>query len=588
MVSRPRRLRRRRSAGTAPVSETACAPPPTTLRDSERRGSAVGRRRLDPCLIGILLLSVGLNAWQLTWGLPNGNLSWAADGIGPVTALGVLRRTFAGFNSGWFYFKYPPGWPFLMVAAFAPYLAGLYLTGGWRHPSSQYPYGFSDPEHTLFVLAMIGRLLALAFGVGLTALAYGIGNRLYDRATARWAAFFTATAYPLVYYAHTTNLDISYCFWLVLALYAAIVARSTTRAWPWATLGVAAAMALATKEQGFAWLLPLPLMVWAARVRLDGWRALWARPTWVMVGAGLLTLLLANNGLINPLGFAGRIAYLLGRPLSHVEARLAPVEFALWKGAKEWVYVEQLWNGLSSSLGLPLLALAALGLLLSWRRPVSAWWLLTPSLALYYLSLRGLELIALRYLLPVTVVACVWIAVAVAQLMESARHGLPRAAALALVGAVAALALGRAIEIDWLLATDARYQAETWMAAHLPPGARAEVYQKPAFLPRFRAAVTATYIPIEQRTLGGLAERQPQAIVTSSASYKSIDQVWAPDWRETRTLLKPDAAAGEFLAALEAGRLPYRVAAVFRQQPRLLTNRITSVAPEIRIYVRNP
>jgi hypothetical protein len=299
-------------------------------------------------------------------------------------------------------------------------------------------------------------------------------------------------------------------------------------------------------------------------------------------------LLLANNALVNPLGFAGRIAYLLGRPLAHIDVRLAPVEFALWKGAKEWVYVEHLWNGLSSSLGLPLLGLAAIGLVLSWRRPASALWLLMPSVALYYLSLRGLELIALRYLLPMTVVACVWIAIALARATAVARQGLPRLAAQALVGGLAALALGRAIEIDWLLATDARYQAEAWMAANLPPGARAEVYQKLSFLPRFRAPVTAAYVPIEHRTLAGLAARQPDAIVTSSASYQSINQVWAPDWRETRTLLKPDPAAGEFLAALEAGQLPYRVAAVFHQQPRLLTNRITSVAPEIRIYVRNP
>jgi cysteinyl-tRNA synthetase len=32
-----------------------------------------------------------------------------------------------------------------------------------------------------------------------------------------------------------------------------------------------------------------------------------------------------------------------------------PGDFALWKGAKEWVYVEHLRNGLDGSLGLPLL-----------------------------------------------------------------------------------------------------------------------------------------------------------------------------------------------------------------------------------------
>jgi hypothetical protein len=551
-----------------------------------RRGLAQRLAHVDRWLLAILVLAVGLDAWHLNWGLPNGNQSWAADAIGPVTALGVARRTFAGFNSGWFYFKYPPAWPFLMVGAFTPYLASLYVLGGWSHPAAQYPYGFSDPQQTLFVLFMIARVVALCFGVGLVILAYAIGNRLYDRSTARWAAFLTATAYPIVYYAHTTNLDISYCFWLVLALYAAIVAAETTHWLPWATLGAAAALALATKEQGFAWLAPLPPLVLIARVRADGWRALWAPPTWVMAGAGLLTLLLANNALINPLGFIGRVAYLLGKPLEDTGARLAPVEFALWKGAKEWRYGSQLWDGLSSSLGLPLLALAAVGAIVSWRRPRAAVWLLVPTLALYYLSLRGLELITLRYLLPVTVIALLWVALALVAAQRLAPTGMARLAVRGVLAAIAVLSLARAVELNWLLVTDARYQAEAWMAANLPAAARAEVYQKAAFLPRFPAPLQAQLVPIGERTAAGLAARQPDAIVTSSASRKSITHIWTPDWRTTGTMLTPNPSAVEFLAALESGALPYRLAAVFRQEPRLLTNRITSVAPEIRIYVR--
>jgi 4-amino-4-deoxy-L-arabinose transferase-like glycosyltransferase len=543
-------------------------------------------QRLDPVLLGILGLSAALNAWHLTWGLPNGNHSWAADAIGPVTAIGVARRTFASCNSGWFYFKYPPAWPFIMVVASLPYLALLYLTGEWRQPTARYPYGFADPDRALFVLAMIGRVVNVAFGVGLTALAYGLGRRLFDRPTARWSAFLTATAYPLVYYAHTTNLDISYTFWLILALYAAVCAAETPR-WPAAAwLGIAAAMALSTKEQGFAWLLPLPFLVWTARVRADGWRTLWAAPTWVMLGGGLLTLLLANNALFNPMGFVGRIAYLLGRPIGDVQVRLAPVEFALWKGAKEWVYVEHAWHGLDTSLGVPLLLLAAGGALLVWRWPRAACWLLLPVLAQYYLSLRGLELITVRYLLPVTVVACILVALTLARVQQAARGSLARAAATVVVAGVALLSLARAVELNALLVGDARYRAEAWMASHLPAGATAEVYQKPAFVPRFAAPLVGRFVPIAERSVAGVNARQPTAIVTSSASHKSITHTWAADWRETRNMLSPTPEAVEFLDALEDGRLPYRLAAVFRQDPRLVHNRITSVAPEIRVYVR--
>jgi len=537
--------------------------------------------------LAILGLSLLLNSWHLTWGLPNGNQSWAADAIGPVTALGVARRTFGGWNSGWFYFKYPPAWPLIMVLSFLPYLGLLYLTGSWTRPSSQYPYGFADPERTLFVMAMTGRVVAVCFGVALVALAYGIALRLFDRVTARWSAFLTATSYPVVYYAHTTNLDISYCAWLILALYAAIVASRSTRPLPWAALGAAAALALATKEQGFAFLLPLPFLAWAARARVAGWASVLGRPTWVMFAAGLAMLLLANNAVLNPMGFVGRMAYLVGHPLAGVSARLAPVEFAVWKGGKEWVYLAQLWDGLESSFGVVLLALVGFGAVAIWRRPGAAAWLLLPVAAQYYLSLRGLELIALRYLLPVVVIGCILAAVPLAALWHAARAPLARFAGASFLLAVSGLSLARAVELDWLLQSDSRYRAEAWMADNLPPGAHVEVYQKSAFVPRLRDRVMGKYVPLAERTVVGLATRRPHALVTSSASHKSITHRWAADWRQTRDMLEAEPAAEEFLAALQNGSLPYRVAATFQQTPRILRNRITSLAPEIRIYVRN-
>jgi hypothetical protein len=351
---------------------------------------------------------------------------------------------------------------------------------------------------------------------------------------------------------------------------------------------VAAGMALATKEQGFAFLLPLPVMALAARGRrADGLRVIWRAPTMWMIGAGALTLLLANNALLNPLGFIGRIAYLLGHPLGHVDARLAPVEFALWKGPKEWVYVRQLWDGFESSLGLPLLAVAGIGALTIWRRRRAALWLFVPTLAMYYLSLRGLDLITLRYLLPVSVVALILAGAVLAELWARAARTPARWMAGAALAGLAALSLARAVELNWLLATDARYQAEAWMAAHLPGGARAEVYQKPAFIPRFRGGIEGHFVPFDQRSRAALLERAPDAIVTSTASRKSITHSWTADWRETHSLLTAQPAAVDLLAGLEAGELPYHVGAVFRQEPVLLRNRITSVAPEITIYVRN-
>ena len=200
----------------------------------------------------------------------------------------------------------------------------------------------------------------VGFGVGTVALAYGIANRLFGRGAARWSAFLVATAYPIVYYAHTTNLDIGYCFWLILALYCAIVASATDR--PLAVDRARAplpAMALATKEQGFAFLLPLPIMALGARVRrTGGLRAVWRAPTLWMVGSGAFTLLLANNALLNPLGFIGRIAYLLGHPLgTRRRASGAGRVRRCGRAPRSGSTSSSCGTAWTSSLGVPLLAL---------------------------------------------------------------------------------------------------------------------------------------------------------------------------------------------------------------------------------------
>jgi Dolichyl-phosphate-mannose-protein mannosyltransferase len=555
---------------------------------SRRRLGSVGRVLFasDPWLAAILALSLVLNAFHLGWGLPNGNASWAADSYGPITVLGLVLRSFHRWNSGFFYFKYPLGYPFLLAATFAPYLAFAYLTGTWKHPATTYPYGFADPERSLYVLMLCGRLLSVAFGVGVARVAYAIGDRLFDRSAARWSALLTATAYPIVYYSHTTNLDIGYAFWLLLALACAVFASADDRPLPWAWLGIAAAMALSTKEQGFAFLLPLPFLCLGARIRRHGVvGGVFSRPVAVMVLATLVSLVLANNILFNPLGFVARIAYLLGHPLRPVTARLAPVEFALWKGAKEWTYVRQLWDAIDSALGTALACVSAAAVAAMLLRPRAALWLLLPAVSYYYLSLRAMELITLRYTLPLIVCAAI-AAGGLISLLRNARLPALQIGATVLGVLLGILAVGRAAELDWLLWTDSRYQAEAWMQFHLPSGARGEVYQKSVYVPRFHDDFAVEEISIQDRSIEALRRRAPQFIVISSASHKSISHIWNPDWRTTRQLLTPVPQAVQMVHALESGSLGYSVAARFRQTPRLLRLRITSIAPEITIYER--
>lgn len=542
----------------------------------------------DPWLIVALVVSAALGAYHLSWGLPQGNRSWAADALGPITVLGVIRHSFSEWNSGWYYFKYALGYPLLLAAVYAPYLGYLFLTGGWKRPTSTYPYGFADPDHTLYLLTLMGRSLNVAMTVGIVALVYAIARQLAGRAVARLGAWLIATSYPFVYYAHTTNVDTAYVFWLLVALYAAVCASRSTRTWPWLLLGLGAGMTLATKEQGFAFLLPLPSLVIGAHIRQQGTvSVLWSRPVMLMAATGLGSWLLASNALFNPLGFVSRIAFILGRPLQPTSIRLLSVEFSLFKGVRELSYVHELWDGLDSAFGTACAWLLVAATAAALRRPRAATWLLIPAMSYYYLALRGMGLITLRYVLPLIAVGTILIALLLIDLLRSARTQSARGAVTAVIALVALFGFARAVELNVLLRTDARYQAEEWIQSHVPASASGEYYQKPVYMPRFGEQPATRQVPMPERTIAGLQQRQPDFVVLSSMSRKSITHIWNPDWKSTGTLLLPVPEAERFVSELKAGRLGYRVAAVFDQDPRLFRSRITSICPTITIYARD-
>jgi 4-amino-4-deoxy-L-arabinose transferase-like glycosyltransferase len=549
------------------------------------------QRHLDPWLLGILALTAILGVYQLDWGLPNHNTSWAADALGPLTVLSIARRSFTSWNTGWFYFKYPLGYPFLLLAVNAPYLGWLLISGDWRNPSSLYPYGFADPERALYIMTLIGRASSVVLVMATVALTYGIGRRLLGRLAGRLAAWFVATAYPIVYYAHTTNLDAAYLFWLTLALWATVVATETPVRWAYVTLGVAAAMAMSTKEQGYAFLLSLPviLVLYGERAQprtqsvvQRGWKAVWNPGTRAGLIAAVLTMLLAGNAFMNPSGMVNRFLNLSGRHVEGVAARLTPVSFALFKGAaKEQQYLHQLVDAMESSLGLPLLLVAALGVVhLSWQRSRATLCLLLPVAAYYFVSLRTHDLIQLRYTLPMIVLG----ALAAAAVLAASAARWPGPAAV-VISVLAAFGLVRAVELDLLLRNDSRYAAEAWMRTHLAPGTTVESYQKPVYLPRFDG-MAARFVPLSERSIAAIEARRPDVVVTSSAAKKGITHRWNPDWRRGNTLLVEAPPATALLQALERGDLPYRQVASFTQQPTTLRVRITSLCPTITVYQR--
>src|SRR4030095_15677201 len=143
----------------------------------------------------LLLVSLGLNAWMVTWGLPS-TAGWAPDEILPSAVLDARAR---GFSGGWFD-KYPPlhfrVWSVVSAPLSDPVRAGAPV-----------------PRDVYDRLFLTGRWVSVVMGVGLVLLVYLCGRRLLDEAGALLAAAIVAVMAPLVFYAKLANVDVPYLFW---------------------------------------------------------------------------------------------------------------------------------------------------------------------------------------------------------------------------------------------------------------------------------------------------------------------------------------------------------------------------------------
>src|SRR5262249_54959933 len=144
----------------------------------------------------------------------------------------------------------------------------------FRKPSGTYPFGFRHPERSLTMLDVIARLVSVLMGTGLVALAYGIGSILFGTAAGLGAAVLVTGCYPIVFYAHTTNVDVPALFWAALAAWGALVAAERDSVAAAAVTGASVGMALCTKEQSIGIVAMVPLLWVIQRVSRSGarWR----------------------------------------------------------------------------------------------------------------------------------------------------------------------------------------------------------------------------------------------------------------------------------------------------------------------------
>ena len=498
----------------------------------------------------VLAMALVLGAWGLRWGLP-GEFGWAPDEVLPADVDSAVAQRFA---HGW-HTKYPPLHFALLAGASAPVrLAGH--VAGW------------DEARVHDARMTAGRVLSLALSLGLLVLVYRCGREMGDAWAGVLAAALLALSVPFAYYAKIANLDVPYLFWFALSLLFFLRARRRAQPRDFALFALAAATAVATKDQAFAlYVLTVPFLWWET-VRRGGSGRLAA----TMCGTGAFAYAVLSGALFNPAGWLAHLRLIAG------PARTSFRMFDQGLGG-HLELLGQTARHLLFVMGGPSLLAALAGLVLAGRERAShRAWLAALVPAVSYVLFFPLVVLYIydRFLLPVALVLSLLGGLALSRALRT-RPGAGRAA----TAAVLAFAALRAASVDVLLARDSRYTVEDWLRREVGPAPLVAAVGPLEYLPRFDG--------LHWRRLGPAASRLAQVnpeVVVVNADYAR----------------RADEGTGEraFYAALDDGSLGYRVALRHRTSPRVLLDtdalrrdghghiwsNLDKVDPEIVVYRR--
>jgi hypothetical protein len=495
--------------------------------------------------LALFTLTVVLNAVGITWGIKGDGETWAADELVPSTVIYYLRnpsdwslrigRFTPDGNTG-LYYSYPVGHHKVLALASAPYL--FVIRGS---------HGLTPADQVN--LQRIFRWTSVILSALTVVLTAEIAACLFGSAAGLFAGLLLSLSFPFVYYGHTANVDMPSLFWFTLALW--LLVRGTARGTP-ALLILGACLggvAAGTKDQALVF-CGLPTLL-AAITFLSGPPAGNRRSRWkvgfsIAVGAAAGYLFM-TDGWFNP---GGLLRHLQTAREGSITADFVQEQFGRIGYAGLFGQIAgHLVRGLTW-LGLPWLA-AGLARIRRERIGVHLV-LLSPVVALVVFALVTHRAAGIRYVLPALVCLSVYAGAAMGQAWSSKGTFAQVARVLSLV-TLGFIALG-AYGMDRVMIKDSRYDAERWLAAHVPAPARVGSINITKHLPRMPAGVEVVRID------AGMIEMPDYVILTSEDR----------DWKEyTERLART-----------------YVVRAHFKTAERHELGAIFSVNPDVWIYTR--
>ncbi len=542
------------------------------------------RMQWKPSHLLTVVLLVGLLNYSgsIGWGLPQATSPetvspWPVDVIAPVAPLNEAYHRFSRGDQEWV--VYPLFHYMVLDIAYAPYVLTQLVTGGLKNPSPEFPYGVQSPASFFTALTVIARCVSLGMAILTILLVFLIGRSLFSEAAGLWAAALTALIGPVAYYASTSNLDVPYLFWTLVAAYffARLLKHNHLRSY--ALFAVSAALAVATKDQAYAFFL-VPALVAVVHQRfhplLSGTNSaaipahsMWQRVTYLVL-PGAIVYAFANNLFLG--GWDGFLRH-LEFEFAFVSANLT--DTALPETSESVSASVLLIPVLTQALGPATLILGIAGIARTVRRRHrEAILFLSLPLSYYLFFLETVDLPYVRHYIGIMIFVAIYAGDLVASWIG--KSGWQRTTALGM----AVLALGTqlllSINVTYTLLQDSRYALQAWVNEHVPAGSIIESQVQVRYLPRLSEyhsyvisgnAYDAIDYSLEASDLTGdaLSVRDPGYILVLT----NIGLTGDPDTDDRLSVRR-------YYSDLLAGKLGYTVVAEFETPSLLWYRQITA------------
>ena len=540
------------------------------LRDRLRRTEAFLRE--DGVVWKIALLFALFEFLSALWDVPS-SFGWENDGIAP-------RDLFAGVGLNLKLgsaHRYPLFHNLLVALLSLPALLIAVLWGSDFSALAIKDRVLSVPCMTS--IALVAKVVSVMMAVVTVITVARIARRTSGPVAGRLSALCLVCMVTFSFYGRTSNLDVPYLCWSVLALDRLLDIAEHHERRDYVAFGVLLALAVATKDQAYAGFMltaPLFLMLPILERRGDDRRRSVAHAALSAAAAGGSYLIL-SGAVFNPTGFLARVRLLTGpnsqdwrqyeQSPTGMLANLKDIALGQSAQAWSWPLTALAWAG----VGLVLLGPRGNGLSRRSLRLLPLCYLVS-HLVFFTLAVGRSEH---RFLLPVFAVLAIYAGSAAAALIERIRGERLRQLVAAGGGLLLLWNLGRVLVISIVGFRDARRPVEEYLAG-LPPGTPVETYGHTVYQPRFDraghnrvtridpASSPSSRNPIAGVTevraaYGAVAERRPGVIVVAGEAAHRLRDAKPTGGRmasvqHTRSTSNADARS--YFAAIEADRLP--------------------------------